>query len=585
MASLHDADALLIYEVGPVRCCAPTGPIEQIVLPPDLTHPPGSDAARPGIFRHGRHIVSVIDLRQRFGIEPDRWQPGRLVITQLARGYTGFWVDRIVDVIRSPTEGWGGLPPHLPRDTFSRTLLYRDQIHLYTEFEQLPHLHPAGFLRQYLAQLEPAAEPRAPAAQTVSEHQPRALQTDDAPPPARETTSPTNATARPDPGPATTQSAPLPAPSLAAEPPETRQAPNAAGTKASRAATPAEPRRSDSADPTPQSAPAPEPTTPARPMAPATPGAATGTDKPSPPPHTPPVNDHLEPGGQSIPRPAPPTSPAAGATSPASTPSTPKSAPSPVGEDSGGGPGALLVLLLLLGGGAAGVYLWYPAGDIPDPVAISDRPAPRPVLPTPPPERESDVAPRPAAREPITPIVPTEAPVSKPVSTPVPEPRRKPAPGAAAQTETVSPTTPETPPHTLGGLVHTAPPYRASIEQNSDGITLIFEAPAPAVPAVAAPPNEPAGEPEPQDGSPTAIPSAVEQTDASASDASTTPPPDREDIVHVVARGDTLWDIAKRYVDNPWRYPELAENSDIHNPDLIYPGDKVHIIIYRGRRP
>ena len=50
-------------------------------------------------------------------------------------------------------------------------------------------------------------------------------------------------------------------------------------------------------------------------------------------------------------------------------------------------------------------------------------------------------------------------------------------------------------------------------------------------------------------------------------------------ITHVVVRGDTLWDIAETYHNNPWRYPELAERSEIRNPDLIYPGDLVQIHI------
>ena len=49
-------------------------------------------------------------------------------------------------------------------------------------------------------------------------------------------------------------------------------------------------------------------------------------------------------------------------------------------------------------------------------------------------------------------------------------------------------------------------------------------------------------------------------------------------ITHVVVKGDTLWDIAERYVKDPYRYPELARLSGIKNPDLIYPGDIVRII-------
>ncbi len=46
-------------------------------------------------------------------------------------------------------------------------------------------------------------------------------------------------------------------------------------------------------------------------------------------------------------------------------------------------------------------------------------------------------------------------------------------------------------------------------------------------------------------------------------------------VTHTVIKGDTLWRLAGKYLNNPFRYPELAELSDILNPDLIYPGDRV----------
>ena len=49
------------------------------------------------------------------------------------------------------------------------------------------------------------------------------------------------------------------------------------------------------------------------------------------------------------------------------------------------------------------------------------------------------------------------------------------------------------------------------------------------------------------------------------------------EFVHIVVKGDTLWDIARKYLKNPFRYPELARLSQIKNPDLIYPGDTVRI--------
>ena len=57
--------------------------------------------------------------------------------------------------------------------------------------------------------------------------------------------------------------------------------------------------------------------------------------------------------------------------------------------------------------------------------------------------------------------------------------------------------------------------------------------------------------------------------------------PDR----YVVVPGDTLWSIAQRYTDSPWRWPELwGMNKDqLRNPHLIYPGDVLVLDRVRGR--
>ena len=58
------------------------------------------------------------------------------------------------------------------------------------------------------------------------------------------------------------------------------------------------------------------------------------------------------------------------------------------------------------------------------------------------------------------------------------------------------------------------------------------------------------------------------------------PPPAPHVYIHTVVRGDTLWAIAEHYLDDPWRYRELAKLSHIKDPDLIYPGDRVRIVVH-----
>lgn len=52
-----------------------------------------------------------------------------------------------------------------------------------------------------------------------------------------------------------------------------------------------------------------------------------------------------------------------------------------------------------------------------------------------------------------------------------------------------------------------------------------------------------------------------------------------DEVVHVVKRGDTLWDIAKAYLKDPFRWPDVfRRNTDIvENPHWIYPGEPIRI--------
>ena len=57
--------------------------------------------------------------------------------------------------------------------------------------------------------------------------------------------------------------------------------------------------------------------------------------------------------------------------------------------------------------------------------------------------------------------------------------------------------------------------------------------------------------------------------------------PDR----YVVVRGDTLWSIAQRFTDSPWRWSELwnLNKDEIKNPHRIYPGNVIVLDRARGQ--
>jgi hypothetical protein len=49
--------------------------------------------------------------------------------------------------------------------------------------------------------------------------------------------------------------------------------------------------------------------------------------------------------------------------------------------------------------------------------------------------------------------------------------------------------------------------------------------------------------------------------------------------LHVVRRGDTLWDICTLYFNDPWQWPRIwSYNPTITNPHWIYPGDVVRLL-------
>lgn len=339
-----------------------------------------------------------------------------------------------------------------------------------------------------------------------------------------------------------------PRPAVPSMPPETATAPPPVAPTGKRAPSADKPPAPESPPPPGPAAPTPPrpaappvPPAPAHPLPPPAPPRRSVPVRPvvatpASPPHRPPIRTAAA--APETPPPAPsrqapvaspvPTGEAPASWTPSPLPAEPAGPSAPTDSSSG----IWLAVLLLAGLAGGGFWLWPEQQTA---VQVKSLPAPY-------------TAPMPA---------PVEAPPPAP-PTPMPQATTTPAATPLFQGEGIQ------------------------VEQNGADITIIIDRARPeseTPPAAAeAPPaavtdagavTAPAAETKPEAEPPPSVPEPAPPAPAAP----------QQMYVHTVVRGDTLWDIAERYLDDPWRYKELAQLSRIRNPDLIYPGNKVRIII------
>lgn len=124
---------LLLFQVGPVPCCVNSDAVKMVIEPPaHITAIPGSNAYRPGLMVYHKRAVSVYDVRTKFNLSTE--QRGKIIITEMNSQLFGFWVDKIQAVLTSDQGKWQILPTECPKELFEAVFMYKKQLIFKTSF-------------------------------------------------------------------------------------------------------------------------------------------------------------------------------------------------------------------------------------------------------------------------------------------------------------------------------------------------------------------------------------------------------------------------------------------------------------------
>jgi chemotaxis signal transduction protein/LysM repeat protein len=518
---------LLLFTAGPVACCTDGITVFRIIDPPEhLVRLPGP-GSNPIIFKLDNRLVRVVDVRALFGLEQHEsvGSQSKLIVAEVNGDLTGFWVDQVSFIISVSQGQWSPLPSVVPRSLFDAAFRFEDQLILHVDFNRMVTASPTAWVYESGLYEMPAKIP------STQEDEPEVASTQ----------------AEPD------------------------DRPGDAGAGDSSPAVTSHQERVQQ-DAHPKGASQLQPPVERRPVPVEKVETVHEAKRPQPvseKPHKPEQPAPLEHESRNYAYEAEPKK-----------------------HDSGQRVAWVWVLLLgaLVVLGLLFVYFWPESESR---VATVSQESPVTVSS----EEKGAAAVVPASEEtssePVQ-VLTQQPDASQPDEGIVVLPSVLEAESIA---EEESPVQDSSSIQREGNtVVITLPAEAELIEQEPQNSQL----PVDGAPEAAADSDDAGSDPEPgsDSNSPAESVAPVPEEDApeefqgmKGTEQAGTQIPEVEpalpepviieEVSHIVVKGDTLWSIAKRYINDPFRYPELARLSRIKNPDLIYPGDRVLIRIER----
>lgn len=98
-------EQLVVFQLGGERYGLDIGSVQEIIAWQPVTRVPRAPGFVEGVINLRGHVIPVIDLRRRFGLEAaEAGRHTRIVVVELGRRVVGLVVDGVSEVLRVPAE-------------------------------------------------------------------------------------------------------------------------------------------------------------------------------------------------------------------------------------------------------------------------------------------------------------------------------------------------------------------------------------------------------------------------------------------------------------------------------------------------